>query len=480
MIKVDADNAVGLLGYFSRERYCKAEAADDGAGGKAIRITTKGVISANSACPVIYFDYKGYCASVGKANVNVAEAPFIVLKVMLADAHDRRFGLLGVAELSESTATRTEIYTVVPSADKWCYICFDFTKAVRTNDISAFRIDFEQNAGKNGESVLISEIRVCTRSEAEKYVTPDVYPVQEQTGDGLALRLLQFNIQTENGNNAPFIVRSELFRRLVDELMPDVVGMEEVTTTWRKWLNEYVFNDSYASVGEPRSAGGEANPIYYRKDKFELIDSGTFWLSDTPDKVGSLTSVVVDEKEYKANYPRICTWAVLRDKATGVRFIHMNTHLDHNGDNSSTVGNTIRKEQIKVIIKFVQNYKDMPMFLSGDLNNRRTTSAGKTYALIKMISGQSVIIEEDGTTYSIALSDSRLDAPMTVDGNHTATMTKNYDESSTSYDPTREPIDYVFYDPQNTTALTYETFLISQDGLWISDHLPVFTTFEIK
>ena len=69
---------------------------------------------------------------------------------------------------------------------------------------------------------------------------------------------------------------------------------------------------------------------------------------------------------------------------------------------------------------------------------------------------------------------------MTVDGNHTATMTKNYDESSTSYDPTREPIDYVFYDPQNTTALTYETFLISQDGLWISDHLPVFTTFEIK
>ncbi|MBO4868395.1 MAG: endonuclease/exonuclease/phosphatase family protein [Clostridia bacterium] len=476
VIKVGADNAADLLKFFSRERYCKAEAADDESEGKAIRITTRGVISANTACPVIYFDYKGYCASVGKANVNVAEAPFVVLKVRLVDAHDRRFGLLGLAEPGESAATRTEIYTVVPSSGKWSYICFDFSKATRPDDIGTFRIDFEQNAGGNGESVLISEIRVCTKAEAEKLVTPDVYPILDQT----TIRLLQFNIQTENGNNAPFIVRAELYRRLLDELMPDVVGMEEVTTTWRKWLDEYVFNDSYASVGEPRSAGGEANPIYYRKDKYELVDSGTFWLSDTPDKVGSLTSVVVEEKEYKSNYPRICTWAVLRDKATGTRFIHMNTHLDHNGNNSSSVGNNIRKAQIKVIIKFAQKYKDMPMFLSGDLNNRRTTGEGKTYALIKMISGQSVIKEEDGTTYSIALSDSRLDAPVTVDENHTATMTKYYDESSSAYEPTREPIDYVFYNKENTDALTYETFLISRDGLWISDHLPVFTTFRLK
>ena len=67
---------------------------------------------------------------------------------------------------------------------------------------------------------------------------------------------------------------------------------------------------------------------------------------------------------------------------------------------------------------------------------------------------------------------------MTVDENHLATMTAQYDESSTSYNPSREPIDYIFFNPANTEALTYETFLISQNKYEISDHLPVFATFN--
>ncbi|MBR7061551.1 MAG: hypothetical protein IKI42_00775, partial [Clostridia bacterium] len=78
------------------------------------------------------------------------------------------------------------------------------------------------------------------------------------------------------------------------------------------------------------------------------------------------------------------------------------------------------------------------------------------------------------------LADARLTAPVTVDSEHLATMTKYYDKSSDKYEPTREPIDYVFYAPRVITPLSYETFLISREGCEISDHLPVFTVFRIS
>ncbi|MBQ3895082.1 MAG: hypothetical protein II739_07125, partial [Clostridia bacterium] len=101
-------------------------------------------------------------------------------------------------------------------------------------------------------------------------------------------------------------------------------------------------------------------------------------------------------------------------------------------------------------------------------------------ALYKMITGESKVDDGNGGKIKMPLGDSRIDAPVTVDENHLATMTANYNESSTSYNPQKEPIDYVFYNKENTVANSYETFLISRNGNWISDHLPVFTTFTIN
>lgn len=472
--EIDASAAIekGVLSYFSGKKYCDITDEEDAEEGKVIRISTSGIKKANQRMPVVYFNYGKFCESIGEKGENLAEKPFVVMKVREEKLHDRKSSLLGSEEDNDKKSVGYEIFTNIHSGG-WHYVAYDFSAITNAAKIASFRIGIEQYAGENGESLYISEFRLCTAEEAAELVTPDVYEIEEQTADNYTLRLLQFNIQTENGNAAPFINRSEMYRRLVEELRPDVVGMEECTVNWRKWLDEYVFNDSYEGVGEARTSGGEANPIYYRKDKFELVDSGTFWLSDTPDKVGSMLQGV--------NYPRICTWVILKDKATGVQFAHMNTHLDHNGNNDSTTGNNIRKAQMAVIVKFAaEKFGDMPQFLSGDLNNRRTTSKGEIYALYKMITGEKAVKEEDGTTYKMSLADSRLNAAVTVDENHTATMTKYYDETGASYEPTREPIDYVFYNPANTEALTYETFLVSEDGLWISDHLPVFTTFKIK
>lgn len=471
-IYVDPACDDGLLSYITRQTYCTTALEEDPAVGRVLAVTSKSVPAPNTYKPYLYFNYKAYCDAIGEEKASLAERPYVVFRVKAENVFDRRFSVIGLEATNTVTTGKAEPFAQVHGGGEWHYICVDFSSVANAGGINVFRISFEQLVHDGGEKMLISEIHFCTKEEAEKYVKPYVYPMNGSAENGVSVRLMQFNIQTENGNPAPVLVKSEMYRRLVDELMPDTVGMQEVTVTWRKWLDEYVFNDSYASVGEPRTAGGEANPIYYRKDKFDLVEYGTFWLSDTPDVAGSAVE--------GANYPRICTWAVLKDKATGVKLLHMNTHLDHNGNNDSTTGNTIRKEQIAVIIKFSQKYKDLPMFLTGDLNNRRTTGSGETYALIKRITGVSSIKDDEGKKIYLKLSDARLDAKETVDAEHIASMMANFDESSASYNPAREPIDYVFYNAANTEALTYETFIIKRDGYAISDHLPLFTTFLIK
>ncbi len=461
-----------VLSYFANAKFTSVSAGDDASEGGVIVLETKNAGSGGTSTPSVFFKYKAFCEAAGVKNASFAERPFVVLKVRGVNLSNRYVSVMAAGSVNDSETSRREVFRPLDAADGWRYLCFDFTDVANADLLSMFRITFEQFAGGNGEKLEIAEMLFLTAEEAAAYRTEDVYAVQEQTAEGLDLRILQFNIQTENGNSAPFRVRADMYRELVDRVMPDVVGMQEVTVNWRRWLDTYVFNDSYAGVGEPRTAGGEANPIYYRKDKFELLEYGTFWLSDTPDVAGSSFE--------NANYPRICTWVLLKDRATGVSFVHFNTHLDHNGNNSSSDGNTIRKEQMKVIIRFSQRFKELPMFLTGDLNNRRTTSEGKLYALYKMITGVSTVDDGNGGKIKMTLGDARIDSPVTVDKNHLATMTKYYDESSSAYNPQKEPIDYVFYNTLNTVAHSYETFLISRGAYEISDHLPVFTTFTIN
>ena len=447
-----------------------SEAVDPEAG-RVVRIATGAMNNTSNLTPSVFFKYKEFCDAVGVTRASLAEKPFVVLKVKAENLNLPIASLLGATRTTDTETLRKELFARIPDGSGWQYICFDFSSVSNSDTLTMFRLITEQLAAQKDETLYLSELCFCTAAEAAEYITPDVYPAGERSADDYRLSVLQFNIQTENGNHSPFRIRAAMYRKLVDELMPDVVGMEEVTVNWLKWLDALVFNDSYAGVGEARTPGGEANSIYYRKDKFELVDSGTFWLSDTPDVPGSYLE--------NCNYPRICTWVILRDKVTGTEFAHMNTHLDHNGKNDSTTGNNIRKDQMRVIIKFAQRFGDLPLFLTGDLNNRRTTSGGNLYALYKLITGESSFKDENGVRYRMTLADSRLNAASTVPEDRIATMTANYDESSTSYNPAKEPIDYVFYNPANTAPLTYNTFLIKDRGHEISDHLPVYTTFRI-
>ena len=332
------------------------------------------------------------------------------------------------------------------------------------------KINFEQIAANNGEELLVSEIRFTDASGAEAYKATDVYEISGSEDERGSLRVLSFNIQTEAGNSAPFALRAELFRNLVDKCLPDIAGLQEVTPAWKKWLDAYVFNESYASFGAERTQGGEANTIYYRKDKFDLLDSGTFWLSPTPDVPGSGYP--------NSAYVRICSWGVFRDKVTGREFVHYNLHLDINGDKTKAEGNELRADQISVIVRHAQRFAGKAIIVTGDFNTLRTTGSGGTMAAIRLMEGTMTVTDSDGNECSLALKDTRLNAPVTVDSDKTATLTKYHDKNYEKYEPGREPIDYVFYEPKAFEPLTYETFNLKGETFETSDHLAVFTTFR--
>ena len=468
--KLSADK---LLSFFTIPSSCTLEAAEDPAEGRVIRISSSDVLFPETRSPHVFLKFKDLCHAAGAGKPDISRTPCVIFRIKAENVYDHIFQLLPLASVKEDESTRTAAVARVAKTGDWQNICVDLSGIADLSKLSIFRIGFEGFAGGDGESMLISSITFCTRAEAKKIAPAEKYELTSEAGADHSLRYLQFNIQTENGSLAPIFTRADMFRNLVDELIPDVVGTQEATDQWRWWMDNYVFNASYSRVGVPRSdEDNEGTPIYYRSDKFELVDGGTFWLSDTPD--------VPESKVENANYPRICTWVRLKDRRAGTEFVMFNTHLDHNGANDSTEANAVRLAQLKVIIKFARQFKGLPVFLSGDLNSSRLNSKGELRMLYKLITGEEDFTDDTGETYSLQLSDARLTAAETVPEDRTATMTKYYDERLSGYNPAAQPIDYIFYDPENTVALSYDTFLPTRNNEYISDHLPVFAVFTLR
>lgn len=137
----------------------------------------------------------------------------------------------------------------------------------------------------------------------------------------------------------------------------DIVGMQEVKPQQQQFFEENL--PDYTLLGVGRMSDGsdddEFCSLWFKTDRFKLLDSGSFWLSENPDSVGS--------NGWDGAYPRIATWAVLKDKYTGNRLLAMNTHLDHMGEKARREGSKLLLDKINDITggKF-------PVVLTGDFN----------------------------------------------------------------------------------------------------------------
>lgn len=174
-----------------------------------------------------------------------------------------------------------------------------------------------------------------------------------------SVSVMSFNIYTHTGDSE----RVERVIEMILKYQPDVLGVQEASVSWMNILKDRI-GTLYGFVGEGRNGGnsGEYSAIFYLKDKFKVHDSGTKWLSSTPDVAGSKYST--------SSYPRIMTYAVLERKIDGLQFLHVNTHLEHTNEES-------RLSQISVLLKQIEMLPDLPTTITGDFNCSTSSSVYK-------------------------------------------------------------------------------------------------------
>lgn len=159
-----------------------------------------------------------------------------------------------------------------------------------------------------------------------------------------------------------FIQRKPFILKRISDHDFDIIGAQEVNDKMKASLMEDLAG-TYSVVGEGRRADrkGEGAPIFYKTSRFELLDWGSFWLSETPDVPGS--------KSWDASVERIATWTRFLDKTTGKKFFYINTHFDHRGPISRTMAAKILLEKAREL------HDGLPVFFTGDLNTGSTTEA---------------------------------------------------------------------------------------------------------
>lgn len=263
------------------------------------------------------------------------------------------------------------------------------------------------------------------------------------------LRAMTFNIRFDNPNDGPnaWPHRKEFVASTIRFHQADIVGTQEGMHHQLEDLDRLL--EEFAWIGVGREAGdekGEFTAIFYRTDRFNLIEEGTFWHSETPDVPGS--------KGWDTAITRITTWVRLHDKLSNRSFITFNTHYDH-------IGEIAREESSKLILQKIHDLADGdPVILMGDLN---TTEQEEPYKIITDPQRGPVHLEIfDGFFHS-------------VHGHHGPTSTWNGFEQIF---PDRR-IDYIFVNSK-FRVVQHGILADSRDGQFPSDHLPVVADVEFK
>ena len=168
------------------------------------------------------------------------------------------------------------------------------------------------------------------------------------------MRIMSFNLLCGGPGRKTWPRRTPLAVRSIYRVDPDLLGVQEAHIGWMRALRACL--PDYESVGIGRDDGkeaGEFSAVFFKKEKFELLDSGSFWLSQTPEKPG---------KGWDAACIRICSWAKLKEKETGKVFVHLNTHLDHRGQIAMQKGAELVAKRGSEIAA------GCPAFFTGDFN----------------------------------------------------------------------------------------------------------------
>lgn len=205
------------------------------------------------------------------------------------------------------------------------------------------------------------------------------------------VRWATFNVRYDNPQDSlnNWQYRKDRVCQFIKDRQLDIVGMQEVLHN--QFLDLRAGLPGYEGIGVGRDDGktaGEYAPLFYRTDKYEVLDSNTFWLSEHPDSVGKMG--------WDAVCTRIATWAKFREKATGKVFMAVNTHFDHIGEEAR------RQSALLIISKIKEIVGDKPAVVTGDFNVTDESEAYETITTNAFVMKDAYKIAErvDGVNYT--------------------------------------------------------------------------------
>ncbi len=198
-------------------------------------------------------------------------------------------------------------------------------------------------------------------------LTLSVCMAMSQIAVAQSVTVMSWNIRYNNpddGVNA-WPHRKDWVAEIISENKVDIAGFQEVLVGQLEDLKQRLPQmDAYGVGRDDGQAAGEFSPIFYRRDRFEMLEKSTFWLSPTPDQIGS--------KGWDAALPRIASWLKLKDRQSGSVFFVVNTHFDHKGsqariESAGLIGRKLREE-----------FSEHPVVLTGDFNTTPGTPPYQT------------------------------------------------------------------------------------------------------
>lgn len=259
----------------------------------------------------------------------------------------------------------------------------------------------------------------------------------------IEIKVMSFNIRLDveaDGENK-WSLRKDKVAGLMNYYEADFIGGQEVQHHQLQYLLQNLKGYAHIGVGrDDGKEGGEYSCIFYNKEKFNVIQQSTFWLSPTPDSVSF---------GWNAACRRVCTYGLFKHKKTKQVFWVFNTHLDH-------VSKLARLESVKLITQKIEalNTKNYPVILSGDFNSRPDDEPTQ-YMNTKMQNARAVsnLVYGPADTWNGFKFNKKLDGC----------------------------IDYIFISKNEKIKVTkFASITDSYDMKYPSDHLPVMAIIKIE
>lgn len=270
-----------------------------------------------------------------------------------------------------------------------------------------------------------------------------ILTVSNSFGQVSNLSIMTYNIRLDvasDGENA-WPLRKDYLIDQIKFYEPSVFGIQEGLPHQVSYMNKSLVEYDFIGEGRDGENNGEYSAIFYDKSRFDIVESDTFWLSLTPDK---------SSKNWDAALPRICTYALFKEKETGIQFWVFNTHFDHKGVQS-------RLKSIAIILDKIvsENSENDPVIFMGDLN----------------VEPKSDVISKLND-HMIDSYDASMETPFGPYGTFNGF---NFHELIT------RRIDYIYISKSTEIkALKYAVLSDSKDLKYPSDHLPVFIEVTIN